>query len=108
MKKFALLILTFILSLSAVGCEESADNISVYAPDGAPALSLVKAMDCLDGYDFNIVGADVIQTVVTGDKKADICILPINLASKILNGKDDYKMLGVVTHGNFYLLSKST
>ena len=107
MKKFALLILTFILSLSAVGCEESTDSISVYAPDGAPALSLVKAMDNLDGYDFNIVGADVIQTVVTGDKKADICILPINLASKILNGKGDYKMLGVVTHGNFYLLSKS-
>ncbi len=108
MKKLICVILTLISLIFAVGCESETESISVYSPDGAPALSLVKAMDSLDGYDFNIVGADIIQTVVTGSKKADICILPINLASKLLNGNNDYKMLGVVTHGNFYFISSNT
>lgn len=106
MKKLVLILLSIIVAFSAISCSEESE-ISVYAPDGAPALSLVKAMDELDGYNFNITSANVIQTVVAGDKRADICILPINLASKLLSDGKDYKMLGTITHGNFYFISKS-
>lgn len=104
MKKLVSLICALILSFSLSACDKG-DTLSVYAPDGAPALSLVKAIENSTGFDFNIVGADVIQTVVTGDKKADICILPINLASKLIGSGSDYKMLGAITHGNFYFIS---
>ena len=107
MRKLVLIILSILLAFSAISCNDESE-ITVYAPDGAPALSLVKAMDELEGYDFNITSADVIQTVVTGDKKADICILPVNLASKLLGDGKDYKMLGAITHGNFYFISSST
>ena len=104
MKKLLSLICALILSLLLPACDKG-DTLSVYAPDGAPALSLVKAIENSSGFDFNIVGADVIQTVVTGDKKADICILPVNLASKLIGSGSDYKMLGAITHGNFYFIS---
>ena len=106
MKKLLAILLTFISLIFMPACKE-ANAITVYAPDGAPALSLVKAIESANEFEYNIVGADVIQTVVSGDKKADICILPINLASKIIGSGNDYKMLGVVTHGNFYFASKN-
>ena len=106
MKKLVLIILSILVAFSAISCNDESE-ITVYAPDGAPALSLVKAIDELEGYDFNITSADVIQTVVTGDKKADICVLPVNLASKLLSDGKDYKMLGAITHGNFYFISST-
>jgi ABC-type nitrate/sulfonate/bicarbonate transport system substrate-binding protein len=46
-----------------------------------------------------------IQTFVTGEQKADLCVLPVNLASKLLGDGTQYQMLGTVTHGNLYMLS---
>ncbi len=108
MKKLILLVASIIIAMTAFGCQKEENKLTVYAPDGAPALALVKAMDNLDIYDFNVTSADVIQTVVTGDKKADICVLPINLASKLLGNGKDCKMLGVLTHGNFYFISSKS
>lgn len=82
---------------------------SVYMPDGAPALAMAKFMsenraDC----DFEVVNANTIATYITGENpKADLCVLPLNLASKLLGNGTVYKMLGTVTHGNLYLLSTS-
>ncbi len=106
MKKLLAFLLTLTIIIFAPACKEM-DAITVYAPDGAPALSLVNAIENTTEFDYKIVGVDVIQTVVSGEKKADICILPINLASKIIGDGKDYKMLGVITHGNFYFASKN-
>ena len=86
---------------------------SVYAPDGAPALALAKLMhdnatfgDCQ--FNYNVVGASTIQTYVNPQNPtADICVLPSNLASKLLGNGQTYKMLGTVTNGNLFLLSKN-
>lgn len=86
-------------------------NIKVYAPDGAPALSIANMLaenKKLGGeeVDYEIVDAQTIQTFVTGNSpKADICILPVNLAVKLLGDGETYKLLGTVTHGNLFLLS---
>ncbi len=107
MKKFYCLILILIISLSAFlfGCNSS--EINIYAPDGAPALSLSSVIKKDFGnVNINIVSGDKIASFVSGkDKKADICILPINMATKIIGSGEDYKMLGTITHGNFYFLS---
>lgn len=85
-------------------------KVSVYAPDGAPALGLAKMLagesDLGDNFDFRIVDASAIQTFVAGGSpKADICVLPVNLAVKMLGNGEKYKMLGTLTHGNLFLLS---
>lgn len=89
------------------------DEISVYAPDGAPALALAKLMSEDNQFnqtsvDYNIVAANAIQGYITGDNPvADICILPLNAASKLLGSGQAYTMLGTVTNGNLYILSES-
>ncbi len=106
MKKLLSILSAVLIMFSVTACNKS--DILVYMPDGAPALALCKAMDNLDGFDFNVVGADVIDTKVSGkNERADVCVLPIDSASKLLGSGKDYQMLGTLTHGNFYFLSKS-
>ncbi len=107
MKKFIfILILILTQTILPFGCAKN-DKIQVYAPDGAPALSLYGAIKNNDGKEsFNIVDAKTIGTFVSGKNKvADVCILPINLASKLIGDGKDYKMIGSITNGNFYFLS---
>ena len=35
-----------------------------------------------------------------------MCVLPVTAASKLLGQGNRYKMVGVVTHGNLFLISK--
>lgn len=89
-------------------------SVSVYMPDGAPALALAQMMSeyaTIDDVEinYNVVVAETIASYVTGDSsKADICVLPSNLASKKLGNGSEYKLLGTVTHGNLYVLSSNT
>ena len=87
-------------------------EVSIYAPDGAPALALAKLMAEENQFgqisvSYNVVPSSNIQAYVTGeDPAADICILPLNAASKLLGDGSTYRMLGTVTNGNLYILSK--
>lgn len=85
-------------------------QLTLYCPDGAPALSVARLLadnTIIDGLQINVVLANVIQQYVTGaNPTADLCILPVNAASKILGNANNYQMLGVVTNGNLFLLSK--
>ncbi|MDE6059212.1 MAG: hypothetical protein K2G44_04135 [Clostridia bacterium] len=91
----------------AVACGNSEDKYTVYAPDGAPALALVNAISQRDeDFAYHIVDSGLIQAQVTGKTpKADFCILPLNLASKLLGNGETYQMLGTVTNGNLYFLT---
>ena len=86
-------------------------DLEVVSPDGAPALSLCYAISEEDKkedelFDFDIVNADTITTYVTGaNPKADICVLPVNDAAKILGTGSVYQMLGTVTNGNLYFIT---
>ncbi len=85
-------------------------ELSVYAPDGAPALSLVNliANGQSESYEYNVhvVQAATIQAQVTGEApKADFCVLPVNAAANLLGSGETYKMLGTVTNGNMYFLT---
>ena len=81
--------------------------VDIYMPDGAPALSMAKLMsEEMDGCEFHVVNAGTIATFVTGESpEAELCVLPLNAASKLLGTGTAYTMLGTVTHGNLYLLS---
>ena len=110
MKKFAILLLTILLSFTALftACTKT-QSVSIYAPDGAPALALSSLIkEDLGGTEINVVTSTNIMGFVTGEvKKADVCILPINMAANLLGSGSDYKMVGAITHGNFYFLSRT-
>ncbi len=121
MKKLIALILSIVSALtvfafSACGDKEPAAErpvITVYAPDGAPALSIAKFIADGDNFgtdadvSYNVVAAANIGQVMQ-QGKGDIIIMPVNAASKLyaVNTENPYKMAGVITHGNLYIMSK--
>ncbi len=116
MKKILIaLICAVMLCSSAVfaACgKKQTDCITVYAPDGAPALAIARLMSEEKNFNKNVkyrvVSAEEISSCVTYNdesKNADLCILPVNAASKLLGTGARYKMLGAVTHGNLFILS---
>ncbi len=87
-------------------------EVTVCMPDGAPALALAKLLaedTADDGVTYEVVNASLIQTKVNFsdmNKNADLCILPVTAACKLLGNGEKYKMVGVATHGNLYLIAK--
>ena len=93
---------------------DSGKTLSVYAPDGAPALAIAKFIN--DSYDlgtgvsvgYNIVKSDEIGSAMA-QAKGDIIIMPVSAATKMYaagnNQSDPYKLAAVMTHGNFYIMS---
>lgn len=110
---------TFGLAACGGDDNDSTDNghddpipVSVYAPDGAPALALANLIESEKTpssryrFDVHIVDANTIATYVTGkEPDADFCILPSNAAGKALGTGETYQMLGTVTNGNLYFLT---
>ena len=100
--------------LSGAGCKSvPSEETTVYMPDGAPALAFAKLMmedTAEDGVSYFVVDAKTIASKVTNEdaeKNADFCVLPLTAASKLLGAGEDYKLLGLVTQGNLFLLSKT-
>lgn len=116
MKKMKKVLATCLAALamgSALGlsaCGEKKD-ITVYMPDGAPALAFASVMAADkpdDGVTYRVVDASAITSKISANDmsdNADLCVLPVNVASKRLGSGDDYQMLGLVTQGNMYLIS---
>ena len=88
--------------------------MTVSAPDGAPALAIAKfivdneTFETELTFNYNVIKANTIPVVYRG-AQADILIMPVNIASKFYNTdsntSDPYKMVSVITHGNFYIIS---
>lgn len=99
-------------STAFFGCQSKADDLTVYMPDGAPSLALAKLLHedtQEDGVVYRVVDPKEIKAQVTytdTDKNADLCVLPLTAATKLLGDGENYQMLGAVTHGNLYLVSK--
>ena len=102
-------------ALCFAGCKDDIpeNDVTVYMPDGAPALALAGVMKddtADDGVTYRVVAPALIKTKITyddADKNADICVVPVTAACKLVGDGSEYKMLGAVTHGNLYLISKA-
>lgn len=94
------------------GCKDKQEDLTVYMPDGAPALAMAKLMHEdteTDGVVYQVVKSDLIAAQITNkdeSKNADLCVLPVTAASKLVGNGERYTMLGTVTHGNLYLIAK--
>lgn len=109
-RTIAWLCIAFLL-FAGIACRKEKQEITVYTPDGAPALALAKLMSEdteTDGVSYHVVNSTGIEALVQykeESKNADICILPLTDASLYLHSGEQYALLGTVTHGNFFLLS---
>lgn len=115
MKRFLVLLLSVMLCVVAIfsgGCnDESEQSYTFMAPDGAPALAISKLI-----YDNDNLGTaksvkysvlssiQIMPTFSSGG--ADIIVVPVNVASLYYKeNSNDYVMVAVITHGNFYIMS---
>lgn len=87
-------------------------EISVYAPDGAPALAIAKFINDNESFEtgktfnYHVINATTIGGIISKGT-GDIIVMPITAASKLYASyaADTYKMVSVVTHGNLYIMS---
>lgn len=105
MKKIlsVLLVLSFVL----VGCssQKKAEEMKVLAPSGATAVALVGVYK--DAKEVKIVeGSELITSeLVKEDSEYDVIVAPINLGCQLIaKGQTDYRLAGVLTWGNLYIV----
>ena len=108
MKKIFLMLMMVGVILTGCSTSKSADEMKILTPNGAPALSLVGVYeDVTKNGKINIVeGSDLVSSeLMKADSEYDAIVAPINLGCQLLaKGKTDYKLAGVLTWGNLYLV----
>jgi NitT/TauT family transport system substrate-binding protein len=106
MKKIlSILVIGLLVACSAKPLEW--ESLSILSPKGAPAISLVPLIqENKDSIEF-VDGTDILSAeLIKGEK--DMIIAPVNLGAA-LSKKDSnpYRLYGIVTWGNLYLVSNS-
>ncbi len=95
------------------GCKKEKEELIFCMPDGAPSLAVAGLMakdSAEDGVAYRVVAPTKIASKVTAKSEkenADLCVLPMTAASKLLGNGERYTLLGTVTRGNLYLISKT-
>lgn len=110
MKRLAVFLSIIICLILSVGCTgaNSPSSLTLVCPDGAPAISAYALKDTkvnVTVYPSASATASIQKDI--RNKSADVAILPVNLASKLCASGADYKMIGVLTHGNLYGVGKN-
>ena len=107
MKKLAVFLCLVFSLFSIVGC--SPTTYKMVCPDGAPAIACyaLKTEEDLDitVYPSSMAASQISKQI--NDNTVDFAIMPVNLASKLCANGNNYKMAGVLTHGNLYGVSNS-
>ena len=108
MKKIMSLLLMMSFILAGCSSSKSADTMKVLTPNGATALSLVGVYEEItkNGEVKIVEGSELISSeLVKKDSEFDAIIAPINLGCQLIaKGQTDYRLAGVLTWGNLYLV----
>ena len=106
--------LVLLLVLLLMGCSPQVDNeevdaLTLLAPKGAPGLSLLGYADTYGDEKITLVdGTDVISAALLNpNPEYDVIIAPINLGALTITKGSDYRLLGVITWGNLYLVGNT-
>ena len=113
MKKLMKVLLGGLLTLTLAGCSTHKESYSakILCPTGAPSLAFVSEyenimengqIDFVDGTDM------LISEFSKANSDYDIIVAPINLGTKLIEkGQTSFKLEGVITWGNLYLVGTS-
>jgi len=102
MKKLIIIIL-FLLILSS--CKQT-DQIKMIVPYGSTQYAQLYMQDNNDYLVDIIQGPDSLVAAFTTNEY-DVIFAPTNLGALMFLSKDNYQLLGVITWGNFYLITVS-
>ena len=105
LSKKTLLFTLSILILSLFGCKK--DTISLLIPTGGPAYA-TSYLQTNSKYDTTVVSGSDALTAAFNDIGYDVIIAPVNLGAKLYNAKPNYPLVGVITWGNYYLISETS
>jgi len=108
-------LLVLLIALFLVGCSaqtpvtDDVKALSILAPKGAPALTLITYANEYGSDNLTLVdGTDVISAaLVNPTPEYDVIIAPINLGAITINKGSEYRLLGVITWGNLYLVENT-
>ncbi|MCH5152691.1 MAG: PhnD/SsuA/transferrin family substrate-binding protein [Clostridiales bacterium] len=108
MKKYLAILVAIILIASVCAmCACNDNKLTLYVPDGAPALSVAKIVN------DKAVGKQAVDTVVTtgeevvakcSNGEADMAVLPTNAAVNICKKRNDYLLFSVNVYGVLYIV----
>ena len=88
------------------GCSES-DDIRFMIPKGNPELASIYLNDS-DEYTLDLVNGPDPLVAAFGSSSHDVIVAPLTLGTKFFNAKEEYQLLGVMTWGNYYLVSEKS
>lgn len=108
MKKIILTLFTILFFITTT---YSKDDITFSFPDGLPALSIVKMINNdkeIFGKKIDYKLEKIPESLVMNffKKESDIGIVPSNLAGQLYNKNLNYKIIGTVGWGSFYIISR--
>ena len=93
------------------GSGTAKSSYTFMAPDGAPALAISKLIYESDNLgtgksvNYSVISSTQVSLNLSSGT-ADFIVAPVNLASKLYKANsNDYVMVAVITHGNFYIIS---
>lgn len=106
--KISTVILFLILMM---GCAPKKENItlSILVPMGAPSIAVIPVLQ-QEKHSVNIVsGSDPLQAaLISPNPEADIIIAPVNLGAMLISkNSTQYRLWGVVTWGNLYIVGEN-
>ena len=108
MKRKITLILFLVLLISGCTVKQETE-LSILVPMGAPSIAVIPILKD-DVHSVNLVsGTDPLQAaLISPNPEYDIIIAPINLgASLISKNSSQYRLWGVVTWGNLYIVGEN-
>ncbi len=113
MKKLLKIMSIICLCVTVVACtkqEEKLETLNILTPSGAPSLAFVGVYDeVMESGKIDIVdGPDVLVAELSKkDSTYDIIVAPINVGAKLIETEQtDYRIAGVVTWGNLYIVGE--
>jgi NitT/TauT family transport system substrate-binding protein len=106
--KISTVILILILMM---GCAPKKENVtlSMLVPMGAPSIAVIPVLQ-QGKHSVNIVsGTDPLQAaLISPNPEADIIIAPVNLGAMLISkNSTQYRLWGVVTWGNLYIVGEN-
>ena len=116
MKRVISLLVCCLMAFTLVGCggsgtKDSSDTAKILCPTGAPSLAFVSEYEEIQEegkIDFTDGSDQLVAELSKKDSEYDIIVAPVNLGAKLISGKQtDYRMAGVLTWGNLYLVGTS-
>lgn len=108
MKKFTQLLLALVLLVGCSATKTENKTFNVLCPSGAPTLAFLASYeDIVANGQFDVTeGTDqLVAELSKTDSSYDIIVAPVNLGANLISkGKTEYRLAGIVTWGNLYLV----